>query len=444
MRQLQGNSTESDPIRWLYGLERFGIKLGLDGMRFMLEALGRPDAGYPCMLVGGTNGKGSVAASIDAILSAAGIRAGLYTSPHLVRPGERVRIAGADISDSELGGYLAEARDVIASGLRDGSLAAHPSFFETMTAAALVAFRKERVQAAILEVGLGGRLDATNAVDAVASVVVTVDLDHTDRLGTTIEQIAREKAGIVKPGRPLVSGVRQPEAVEILRGACAAAGARFIEVLDASSRVDHPDGSFTIETARERYPEIRPSLPGRHQAENARTAIVALEEFSRESGLRVSPEAVRSGLTRVRWPGRLQWISGDPPILLDGAHNPAGAEALAAYLRSRRGPRPVLLFSAVKNKDVAAIARPLQSLVAAVVVTRSRVDRAADPAELVSRLSGILPRCEEVADPARALARAREIAGKRGCVLVAGSLYLVGEVLAMLEGDVGAPGPISL
>jgi dihydrofolate synthase/folylpolyglutamate synthase len=354
-----------------------------------------------------------------------------------------VRIAGRDLPQEDLGRHLGTVRLAIERLLADGALSAHPSFFEVMTAAALEAFREAGIEAAVLEVGLGGRLDATNAVEAAVSVIVTVDLDHTDRLGGTIAEIAAEKAGIVKRGRPLVTGVRQGEALEVLSRACRSTGSPMIEAVEAARIAEEASGTFALETAATRYSGLSLPLPGRHQIENARVAVVALEAFGRASGSRLEPEAVRRGLRAMRWPGRLQWIEGTPPLLLDGAHNAAGAAALASYLRERGGERPVLLFGAMANKDARGILEPLAPLVRAAVVTRPPVDRSADPGGIARAAAGLPVAIETVADPAEALARARTLAPPGGFVLVAGSLYLVGAVLALLEG-VDAPGPVAL
>jgi len=431
-----------DPLRWLLGLERFGVRLGLGAVRVLLAALGDPQSGSPSILIGGTNGKGSVAGMLDAILGRAGLRAGLYTSPHLVRPNERIRIAGKDIATPDLCRHLQATRVAAEDALAAGVLSAHPSFFEVLTAAALLSFREAAVDIAVLEVGLGGRLDATNVVDAAASVIVTVDLDHTERLGVTIAEIAREKAGIVKAGRTLVTGVTQPEALDVLREVCAERRCGLIDAHTDSVLVLHDDSSFSVTTGRRTYDRLRATLPGRHQMENARVAVLAVEALSVELGLSVTPEVVREGMAAVRWPGRLQWIASAPPLLLDGAHNPAGARALSDYLREHPGPRPVLVFASLKDKDAAAILDILADRVRAVVLTRPGVQRARDPLDLEPLVRPGIP-TEVVQDPVPALERARRLAGSDGLVLVAGSLYLVGEILGALEGG-DRPDPIAM
>jgi dihydrofolate synthase/folylpolyglutamate synthase len=416
----------NDPVDWLYGLQSHGVKLGLEGIRALLALLDRPERAFTSVLVGGTNGKGSVAAMLDAMLGAAGHRTGLYTSPHLVRPNERIRIAGDDVATPELHRALGAVREACERGLADGALTAHPSFFEVMTAAALHAFQRARVSAAVLEVGLGGRLDATNAAEPLVSAIVTVDLDHVGTLGATVEAIAGEKAGIARPGRALVSGVTQPEAAAVIRKRCEEIGARFVDARFAQL----PSG-------------VRLSLDGTHQRHNARVAVVAFEEFARAIDLPAASREIRRGLETTRWIGRLQLVPGSPSILLDGAHNAAGAEALGAHLALRGGVKPVLLLGAMADKDIPGILGPLAAHVASVVATRPPVLRAAEPGDVVAaaRARGLPAGAEP--DATVALEKARSLAGPGGMVLVAGSLYLIGAVLATLEGG-APPGPVSM
>ena len=416
----------NDPISWLYGLQTHGVKLGLDGIRSLLTMLDRPERAYPAVLVGGTNGKGSVAAMVDAMLLASGVRSGLYTSPHLMRPNERIRIEGADIASPALHRALVTVRSVCERGMAEGVLSAHPSFFEVMTAAALWEFRERGVDAAVLEVGLGGRLDATNATEPLVSALVTVDLDHVGTLGTTLAAIAAEKAGIIRAGRPCVSGVTQAEAIAVIRARCDALGATFVDARETPL----PSG-------------VRLVLDGAHQIDNARVAVRTFQEFAHAFSLPHDAGVIRRGLESARWPGRLQWVAGAPPILLDGAHNAAGAEALAAYLRLRGGPKPVLVFASMADKDIAGILAPLAPHVASVVATAPRVLRAAGGPELAyaARELGLSAGFEP--GTAEALQKARALAGPDGLVLVAGSLYLIGEVSALLEGK-PSQGPVSM
>ncbi len=436
-----------DTLRWLYGLQHFGIKLGLDGIRALLQALGHPERAYPSVIVAGTNGKGSVAAMLHAMLAAGGVETGLYTSPHLVRPNERIRLGTHDIDDDALDALLDRLRVRIETALATGEIAVHPSFFEVTTAAALEAFRQRGMRAAILEVGLGGRLDATNAVDAELAVVVSVDLDHLKILGPTLERIAAEKAGVIRPGRSVVSGVSRQAAIDVLERTCRERGATLVDARATVELVGETTDGFTLRTPRQLYPRLRNALPGRHQIDNARVALAAFERFAALAGIEPEPATVRRGLAEVRWPGRLQWVrakASRPDLLLDGAHNPAAMHVLACYLRSLDRPAPIAVLGAMQDKQLDRMFEPLAPLVAGAVATCPAVDRAAGPEEIAShaRRQGI-PRVEVVPQPAQALEAACRRAAPGGFVLVAGSLYLVGGILGLLEAR-PAPGPVAL
>jgi dihydrofolate synthase / folylpolyglutamate synthase len=428
---------------------RFGIKFGLATIRALLAEMDHPERAYVSLLVAGTNGKGSVAAYCDAVLRASGLRTGRYTSPHLVRVNERITVDGREITDRDFASAVSAVRDAARRLVRRGVLDVHPTFFEVLTAAALAHFRRRRVQVAVLEVGLGGRLDATNAVEPIASAIVSVDRDHEVYLGTTLRAIATEKAGVLRKGRPTVIGPMREEARQAVVARARAIGARVIEAQRGSrfrvargargaARVSERGGSpapverLDLRTATARYAGLRP-LPGIHQRDNLLVAIRLLEQAKRE-GLAVRLPAVPRAIAGTRWPGRLEWVAGRPPLLLDGAHNPAGARALARALAG--GPPYVLLFAAMSDKDVAGLARALFPAAAAIVLTRPRVSRAATPSE-IARRAGSLARSAR-SEPAvfRALARAQRLArahSPRTIVVVAGSLYLVGAVEAILE-----------
>ena len=436
-----------ETIEWLYGLQHFGMKLGLENIHALVDELGRPQTSYRNVHVAGTNGKGSVAATIDALLGAAGIRSGLFTSPHLVHPGERVRILGRDIRSEELHERLGRMRVLVESRVASGRLEAHPSFFEVMTAVALEAFRDHAIEAAVLEVGLGGRLDATNAVDAEVGVIVGISLDHTKTLGTTLEAIAAEKAGIVKPGMTLVHGAVQQRVADVVRRACDSRGARRIDARAAVSFVGEDGSGLTLRTTRGEYPGLRLALAGRHQIDNARIALAAFEEIMERLGRAPDPDRVREGLASVRWPGRLQWIApadGLPGLLLDGAHNPAGVEALVRHLAASGHEAPVLLFGATSGRPLDELLEPLSRVVRGAVITAPAVDRRVEPEEAAVVARRWIDPVRVEADPARALAVAREMARAGGsCVLVTGSLYLVGSVLGLLSRE-EVPGPVAM
>jgi dihydrofolate synthase / folylpolyglutamate synthase len=417
---------------------RFGIKFGLETMGALVAEMGHPERAWPSLLIAGTNGKGSVAAYCDAVLRASGLRTGRYTSPHLVRVNERIAVDGRDITDRDFGLAVRAVRDAAERLVRRGVLEAHPTFFEVLTAAAFAHFRRRRVDVAVLEVGLGGRLDATNVADPVASAIASIDFDHQVYLGRTLAAIAREKAGVMRRGRPTIVGPLPVEALRAVRARARETGARVVRASDGARFTDVGRASsggraeaVDLRTPTAVYAGLRP-LPGAHQRDNLLVAIRMLEE-ARQEGVPVDVRRVAGAVARTRWPGRLERVPGHPPLVLDGAHNPAGARALAAHLAA--GPPFVLLFGAMVDKDVRGLAREIFPAAREIVLTRPRVSRAATPEELARRAGRLAARARREPSVARALLLARRLArgdGPRTVVVVAGSLYLVGAVKALL------------
>jgi dihydrofolate synthase/folylpolyglutamate synthase len=415
--------------RYLAARTRLGVKFGLETIRALLDRLGHPEAAFPSLLVAGTNGKGSVVAYVDAALRAAGWTVGRYTSPHLARVNERIVVQGREITDAALDRSVARVRAAAGELVRSRAIGGHPTYFEALTAAAFVHFREREVDVAVLEVGMGGRLDATNVVDPLASAIVSVDLDHEAYLGRTLGAIALEKAGVLRKGRTTVLGPLAGEAARPLAERADAVGARLLRARDGVEVRAHGAG-LDVTTPRGVYRGLRP-LPGTHQADNALVAIRLLEE-ARAAGIAWEPAAVVSGITGACWPGRLERIGSRPPILLDGAHNPAAARALADHLAGI-GPF-VLVFGAMRDKDVRGMAEALFPLAHDVVLTRPRIDRAARPRELAARAGHLARRARCLDQPRRALAWARRRAAASGAtVVVAGSLFLVGELREALR-----------
>jgi len=411
----------------LEALDLRGIKLGLAAIDDVCERLGRPERAVASVLVAGTNGKGSTAAMLASIAGALGIKAGLYPSPHLESVTERIRIGPDDIAADELDARLAE---VFAAADRAPALPL--TYFEAMTAAAFVTFARDGLDLAVLEVGLGGRLDATNVAPAAISVVTAIGLDHLEDLGPTLESIAREKAGIFRAGRPALTVSREPGVRAVFRDAAGRVGAQLHE-LPEETRVEvrrsSLEGSrFRLETPRRAY-ELETPLPGRHQIENASAAVRAAE-FLRPQ---IDPEAVLRGVESVRWPGRLEAFGyRGTTVLLDGCHNAGGAEALARFLAGAR-LRPDLVFGAMADKDIEAMAASLGPVVGRIRLVSLASPRAASGDELARRFASARP--DALAAPGLGEALQGLLVEPRPeSIIVAGSLYLVGEARALLSG----------
>ncbi len=419
-------SRRDSPVRVLedlMGREWSGMKLGLTRFRPLLAAIGNPEARVPAILVGGTNGKGSVAAALASMLSAAGYRTGLYSSPHLLSYRERVRVDGRAIRPAEVEAAMA----ILAAPIQVHGV----SFFEAMTALAFVHFARVEADVAVLEVGIGGTLDATNVVDPVASVVVSVGLDHMEVLGPTIRAIARDKAGIARPGRPLVIGARGAARAELVAGARRVGAEPLLIGQDGRYRLEElqADGSrMAFRSDALVADHLALGLAGRHQVRNAACALLALGALP---GFPHAVEGARPGLARVRWPGRLERV--EPWLLIDGAHNTDGARALAAHLERFHGERRIVLLTGmVKGKRPRAFARALGGQVEGVVVTEPQSSRALPADSVAASFRRISVPTAVEPDRSRALALARQAAGPRGLVVACGSLYLVGAVLRLL------------
>ncbi len=429
-----------DPLAYLFSLEHFGIKLGLANIAALVDALGRPHDHYTSLIVAGTNGKGSVAAMLDTALRAAGYRVGRYTSPHLVRLEERFVIDGRPVATERLTAVVGELQALVATLCAEGKLAASPTFFEVTTAAALELFRRSGVEIAVLEVGLGGRFDATNVVESVAGAITTIDFDHEQYLGETLEEIAAEKAGIIKPGMVVVTGERKPAPRAVIEATCRSQGARLVDAFDEVDLAVEIDAGFPLvrlRTPRHDYGWVRLGLRGRHQVVNGLVALRLLEQLP-ALGVPVSAEAIACGLTEVEWPGRLHLVeTGDRRLLLDAAHNPAGARALAAYLSEcHPGGLPVV-FGAMRDKRVTGMFEALAPHLTRLVLTQPRLARAAPAEQLAWKARRVV--CCPIAiepDPLRAIDQAST--DPAGTVCVTGSLFLVGEVLDRLGCPVAA------
>lgn len=418
----------ADATAYLARLERFGVRLRLEAMEAMLRALGNPERSLRVLHVGGTNGKGSVCAFLTSALREAGLKVGTYTSPHLVAFEERIALQGEPIPPRTAAELLGRCLPAIEAARAQGH---EPTYFEVATLMALEHFARERVDVAVVEVGLGGRLDATNVFEApLCSVLTNVSLDHLDVLGPSLEQIAWEKAHILKPGRPAVTGA-EGAALDVIGRVAEERGARLrtLEGMAWERRAASlRKQTFALRSPARDYGVLEVPLLGEHQLANAALAVEALEECAAE-GVAVPPEAIRRGLAATRWPGRLQVVARAPDVVLDGAHNPAAAEALARFIKEREWPRVSLVLGVLADKDHAAIAATLGPLASLAVATEPPSPRRLPAEVLASELRRHAPRVEVEAEPARALERALRATPREGVVVATGSLYLVGALL---------------
>ena len=417
-------------IEYLYGLQKHGIKLGLEPMRSVLQAIGHPERRLRVLHIGGTNGKGSTAAMAASMLQASGKRVGLYTSPHLVEFRERISVNGTMIPEERLSELVKVVRAAIPS-------AVIPTFFEVTTAIALRYFADVGVDIAVMEVGLGGRFDATNVVEPCACAITTVALDHQEYLGWTEEAIAFEKAGIIKEGVPVIIGNMGHEAEGVIRRIADERMAPLWSLGREFCVAGGGPAGFAYQGPFWKFDGLRCGLAGRHQLENAACAIALLEAVDR-SNPAVDEAAVRKGLESVMWEGRLETIGHDPCVLLDGAHNPAAAVVLAGYLEeflaSHPDSRIILVWGMMLDKDQRAFIEPLLPLVSEMVLTQAALARSATVHELrLSLTDWNKPICDEPF-PADALRTATRRAQAGDLICVAGSLMLLGDIKAAVRG----------
>ncbi|HEV2386721.1 MAG TPA: folylpolyglutamate synthase/dihydrofolate synthase family protein [Candidatus Acidoferrales bacterium] len=412
-------------------------KFDLENIRSLTQALGQPHRRYPSAHIAGTNGKGSTAAFLDSILRAAGLATGLYTSPHLERINERIRVGGQPVPDEEFARSFTRVRQLIERLLATGELAAHPTYFECLTAMAFEVFARRPVDFAVLEVGMGGRLDATNVIKPEVAIITSIDFDHESYLGHSIEEIAAEKAGIIKPGIPVVSAAERAAARAVIVRRAEELAAPVVEA-DRAYRLEavrSEGGSYravAVEVESGERIELAPSLEGRYQLRNALAAAAAARLLARR-GFPLTRAAIERGIAQTSWAARLERMGERPALYLDGSHNPAGARELVAFWSEQfPGRRLLLVYGAMRDKAVDEITGVLFPRADRVIFTAPHQPRAIS-AEALAAMSGHLARqFEVIAEPAAAVSRALDLAGPDDVVFVTGSLYLAGDLRPFL------------
>ena len=408
-------------------------KFDLENITVLAERLGNPQRAYPSAHIAGTNGKGSTAAFLESILRHAGFRTGLNTSPHLEKINERIRINGEEISDNAFAETLTRIHLLIEELLATGKLRAHPTYFECVTAMAFEYFARERVELAVFEVGLGGRLDATNILAPVVTIITRIDFDHENFLGHSLKEIAAEKAGILKHGVPLILAEQVPEVREVvLAGAktlsCPAIEPSKIFRVDRESIHNGSVRARVIEVASGKIFEIDPGLPGRFQFQNALNAVAAAR-LLQNRGFQIPDEAITQGIANTVWPGRLEKLQSAPDVYLDGAHNPGAARELAHFLQQNFSARKVwLIYGALRDKAVDEVAGFLFPHAAEVIFTAPNTSRAISAEQLAEVASHHAVRFSVIPDAQRAFEQALSSAAPQDAIFITGSLYLVGQL----------------
>jgi dihydrofolate synthase/folylpolyglutamate synthase len=408
-------------------------KFNLENITILLERLGRPDRAYPCVHIAGTNGKGSTAAFLEKILRDAGFRTGLNTSPHLERINERIRISGEEIADERFAEIFTRVHAVIEELLAEGKLRAHPTYFECVTALAFEAFAREHVDFAVIEVGLGGRLDATNVVSPLVSIVTRIDFDHENFLGHSLREIAGEKAGILKPQVPAVFAAQLPEAREVLLERAKELRCPVVETGEVFSVENEAMESglaraTAVEIASGKTFSLEPRLAGRFQLQNALNAVAAARILQNRN-YRITDENIETGIATTEWPGRLERLQTRPDVYLDGAHNPGAAKELARFLEENFvGRRVYLIFGAMRDKAVDEVTGMLFPRAQEVIFTQPRTPRAVSARQLAEMAGDHAKKFAVIEDAEHALESALSKAGPEDAIFITGSLYLVGEM----------------
>ncbi len=421
--------TYQQSLDYLYGLERFGMIFGLTQVSNILEAIGNPHKEIQAIHIGGTNGKGSTAAMIASILQKEGYRVGLYTSPHLIRFTERIKVNGREVDKEE----VSQLTEWMKKKIEEAGIPQPFTFFDFTTAMAFHYFKEKMVDLSVVEVGLGGRLDSTNVIDPLLSIITNISKDHEEHLGRSILSIAREKAGIIKKGRPLITAVTQPHALRLFSKICREKGSPLFKVGKDFRHERSEDGSFTYEGIHRKLWGLHLNLRGLHQIINATTALGALEVLE-DLGYPVSIEAMVEGLREVEWPGRLEVVCQSPKVILDGAHNPAGALVLKETLKEEfQYQHLILLIGMMKDKDVNSFLHHLVPIADYIILSRPHMERAAPPQLLKQILGENGKKAEVIEDLNEAIEKGLSMVSGKDLFCITGSLYTVGEARAFFN-----------
>jgi len=421
--------TYQQSLDYLYGLERFGMIFGLTQVSNILEAIGNPHKEIQAIHIGGTNGKGSTAAMIASVLQKEGYRVGLYTSPHLTRFTERIKVNGKEVDKEE----VSQLTEWMKKKIEEAAIAQPFTFFDFTTAMAFYYFKEKMVDLSVIEVGLGGRLDSTNVIDPLLSIITNISKDHEEQLGRSLLSIAREKAGIIKKGRPLITAVTQPHVLRLFSKICREKRSPLFRVGRDFRHERSEDGSFNYEGIHRKLWGLHLNLRGLHQIINATTALGALEVLE-GLGYPVSIEAMVEGLREVEWPGRLEVVCQSPKVILDGAHNPAGALVLKETLKEEfQYQHLILLIGMMKDKDIKSVLHHLVPLADYIILSRPHMERAASP-QLLKQILGENGRnVEVIEDLYEAIEKGLSMVSGNDLFCITGSLYTVGEARAFFN-----------
>jgi dihydrofolate synthase/folylpolyglutamate synthase len=424
-----------EAIKYLYNLKIYGMSLGLERIEFLLKSLGSPQENMKAIHVAGTNGKGSVCAMLSSVLSSAGYKVGLFTSPHLLEFEERIRINGEPVSKKKLCSLVDRVKPIASSMVEDHDFE-HPTFFEMATAMAFSHFFDENVDFAVIEVGLGGRLDATNVISPLICVITSVSLDHTHVLGTTLGEVAREKAGIIKEGIPVICGIEQEEIIKMIEDICQK---KHCQVLFSKNQggynlkeknVDYQ--VFDIHLNGSQYTDLNIPLLGEHQLKNAQIAIMSTE-LLKGMGMDIKEEDLREGLAKTKWPGRLQIIQKNPTIILDCAHNPSGMKALGSVINDMFGrTKKILIIGIMRDKDIPGIVKEAGSFADLMIITKPKFERAAEPEHIQKWAKKYCEDVKIIQNVAEAVNFSKSTTEPEDVVIISGSIFNVGESMEFL------------